>query len=129
MPSSRWQNLMLHAQLFNGPRPMKERVQKCWSALICTGDAEACSALPLGIRQRLSLAVHMVHRPELLIPTSRPGVDPGGAGTFWQLLAELSRRDQVTIFISTRFMNEAERCDRMSMMHAGRCSTATRRLP
>ncbi len=39
---------------------------------------------------------------------------------FWRLLIELSRRDRVTIFISTHFMNEAERCDRMSMMHAGK---------
>jgi ribosome-dependent ATPase len=63
----------------------------------------------------------MVHKPELLIldePTS--GVDPVARDAFWNLLAELSRRDKVTIFISTHFMNEAERCDRMSMMHAGR---------
>jgi len=63
----------------------------------------------------------MVHKPELLIldePTS--GVDPVARDTFWRLLVELSRRDQVTIFISTHFMNEAERCDRMSMMHAGK---------
>ena len=39
---------------------------------------------------------------------------------FWRLLIELSRRDRVTVFISTHFMNEAERCDRMSMMHAGK---------
>jgi ribosome-dependent ATPase len=78
-------------------------------------------SLPLGMRQRLSLAVAMVHQPELLIldePTS--GVDPWRATQFWRLLIELSRRDQVTIFISTHFMNEAERCDRMSMMHAGK---------
>lgn len=63
----------------------------------------------------------MVHKPELLIldePTS--GVDPVARDAFWRLLVELSRRDKVTIFISTHFMNEAERCDRMSMMHAGR---------
>src|SRR5690606_15245495 len=77
--------------------------------------------LPLGMRQRLSLAVAMVHEPEVLIldePTS--GVDPVARDAFWRLLVELSRRDRVTIFISTHFMNEAERCDRMSMMHAGR---------
>jgi len=73
------------------------------------------------MRQRLSLAVAMVHKPELLIldePTS--GVDPVARDAFWRLLVALSRRDKVTIFISTHFMNEAERCDRMSMMHAGR---------
>jgi len=77
--------------------------------------------LPLGMRQRLSLAVAMVHRPELLIldePTS--GVDPVARDNFWRLLVELSRRDRVTIFLSTHFMNEAERCDRISLMHAGK---------
>ena len=76
--------------------------------------------LPLGMRQRLSLAVAMVHAPELLIldePTS--GVDPVARDQFWRLLVG-SRRDRVTIFISTHFMNEAERCDRVSLMHAGR---------
>jgi ribosome-dependent ATPase len=78
-------------------------------------------SLPLGMRQRLSLAVAMVHKPELLIldePTS--GVDPVARDSFWRLLIELSRRDRVTIFISTHFMNEAERCDRISLMHAGK---------
>jgi ribosome-dependent ATPase len=63
----------------------------------------------------------MIHRPEMLIldePTS--GVDPVARDGFWQILIELARRDHVTIFISTHFMNEAERCDRISLMHAGR---------
>src|SRR5690606_2498619 len=77
--------------------------------------------LPLGIRQRLSLAVAMVHKPELLIldePTS--GVDPVARDNFWRLMIDLARHDGVTIFISTHFMNEAERCDRISLMHAGK---------
>ncbi|SQC48547.1 multidrug ABC transporter permease [Klebsiella pneumoniae] len=77
--------------------------------------------LPLGIRQRLSLAVAVIHRPEMLIldePTS--GVDPVARDMFWQLMVDLARQDQVTIFISTHFMNEAERCDRISLMHAGK---------
>src|SRR5690606_36626530 len=77
--------------------------------------------LPLGVRQRLTLAVAVIHKPEMLIldePTS--GVDPVARDGFWQLLVELSREDGVTIIISTLFMNEALRCDRMSMMHAGR---------
>ena len=117
------QNLVLHAQLFHVPEAdVKERVQEMLERFGLQGEAEALpERLPLGLRQRLSLAVAMVHQPELLIldePTS--GVDPIARDRFWQLLADLSRRDRVTIFISTHFMNEAARCDRMSMMHAGR---------
>src|SRR5690606_34917215 len=75
----------------------------------------------LGIRQRLSLAVAVIHKPEILIldePTS--GVDPVARDGFWQLMLDLSRQDGVTIFISTHFMNEAQRCDRISLMHAGK---------
>ena len=82
-------------------------------------DQEA-AALPLGIRQRLSLAVAVVHEPDLLIldePTS--GVDPLARDRFWELLIDLSRNHGVTIFVSTHFMNEAARCDRVSLMHAG----------
>ena len=117
------QNLVLHAQLFHVPEAeVPARVQEMLERFGLTAERrELPERLPLGLRQRLSLAVAMVHRPELLIldePTS--GVDPVARDQFWRLLVELSRRDQVTIFISTHFMNEAERCDRMSMMHAGK---------
>jgi ribosome-dependent ATPase len=73
------------------------------------------------VRQRLQLAVAVLHEPDILIldePTS--GVDPVARDGFWALLISLSRKDNVTIFISTHFMNEAERCDRISLMHAGK---------
>ncbi|ENR03496.1 hypothetical protein C010_01306 [Brucella ovis 80/125] len=82
---------------------------------------ELPDAMPLGIRQRLSLAVALIHSPDILIldePTS--GVDPVARDAFWQILADLSRRDNVTIFVSTHFMNEVELCDRISLMHAGK---------
>ncbi|MDR3006187.1 MAG: ribosome-associated ATPase/putative transporter RbbA, partial [Acidovorax sp.] len=117
------QNLVLHAQLFHVPEgEVAARVQEMLERFGLTQDRHALpETRPLGLRQRLSLAVAMVHRPELLIldePTS--GVDPVARDQFWRLLVELSRRDRVTIFISTHFMNEAARCDRMSMMHAGK---------
>ena len=117
------QNLELHAKLFSvPPKDIPGRVEEMVErfGLVDVIDSLPAS-LPLGIRQRLSLAVAMVHKPELLIldePTS--GVDPVARDAFWRLLIELSRRDRVTVFISTHFMNEAERCDRMSMMHAGK---------
>ncbi|KPQ28955.1 MAG: ribosome-dependent ATPase [Marinobacter excellens HL-55] len=116
------QNLDLHARLFHLPEAkIAERI----SSLIREFGLEQvldhqAGSLPLGVRQRLSLAVAVVHEPELLIldePTS--GVDPGARNRFWQLLMRLSREDGVTIFISTHFMNEGERCDRISLMHAG----------
>lgn len=79
------------------------------------------SALPLGVKQRLSLAAAVIHKPRIVIldePTS--GVDPVARDVFWEMIIELSRRDKVTIFVTTHFMNEAERCDRISLMHAGR---------
>ncbi len=117
------QNLVLHAQLFGVPAAqIPARVSEMVERFGLDEVIDSLPAsLPLGMRQRLSLAVAMVHRPELLIldePTA--GVDPVARDAFWRLLVELSRRDRVTIFLSTHFMNEAARCDRMSMMHAGK---------
>ncbi len=117
------QNLELHARLFGVPASeVTERAARMAARFGLTESMDRLpDALPLGLRQRLSLAVAMVHEPELLIldePTS--GVDPVARDHFWELLATLSRRDGVTIFVSTHFMNEAERCDRISLMHAGR---------
>ena len=116
------QNLILHARLFHVPESdVRARVEEMIERFgLQTVRHSLPENLPMGMRQRLSLAVAMVHKPELLIldePTS--GVDPVARDHFWRLLVELSRRDRVTIFISTHFMNEALRCDRMSMMHAG----------
>ena len=117
------QNLELHARLFQLPADaIPGRVQEMMERFDLTAVADVLPGnLPLGRRQRLSLAVALIHQPEMLIldePTS--GVDPVARDGFWRILIELSRREHVTIFISTHFMNEAERCDRISLMHAGR---------
>ena len=116
-------NLELHGRLFRIPSgELDDRVAAALSHFDLLGVAETLpSTLPLGMRQRLQLAAACLPRPEVLIldePTS--GVDPAARDRFWRLLVEMSRRDGVTIFISTHFMNEAERCDRISLMHAGR---------
>jgi ribosome-dependent ATPase len=117
------QNLVLHARLYQVPHAdIATRVDEMVTRFGLGADLDALpDALPLGVRQRLSLAVAMIHKPELLIldePTS--GVDPVARDSFWQLMVDLARNDRVTIFISTHFMNEGERCDRISLMHAGR---------
>jgi ribosome-dependent ATPase len=117
------QNLDLHARLFQLPSArVGERVASLLGRFELEEHADALAeALPVGIRQRLSLAVAMVHEPEVLIldePTS--GVDPVARDRFWELLVDLSRAHGVTIFVSTHFMNEGERCDRVALMHGGR---------
>jgi ribosome-dependent ATPase len=117
------QNLTLHARLFHllsaiAEKRIAELIEKCDLADYLD---DLATALPLGIRQRLSLAVAVVHKPDLLIldePTS--GVDPLARDRFWELLIDLSRNQGMTIFVSTHFMNEAARCDRLSLMHEGR---------
>jgi ribosome-dependent ATPase len=117
------QNLELHAQLYHLPQKeieprLKELLERY--DLKNVSDAKP-ESLPLGVKQRLQLAVAVLHRPSILIldePTS--GVDPVARDAFWRTLIDLSRNDGVTIFLSTHFMNEAERCDRISLMHQGR---------
>ena len=117
------QNLSLHARLFHiPPAQAKARIAALVQRFGLRDHLDVQAAdLPLGLRQRLSLAVAVVHEPEILIldePTS--GVDPLARDQFWSLLGELSREQGVTVFVSTHFMTEATRCDRIALMHAGR---------
>ena len=117
------QNLELYAKLYRIPRnEVEEHVQEMMKRFQLEPYENITPAsLPLGLKQRLSLAAAAIHRPQILIldePTS--GVDPVARDGFWELIIELSRRDKVTIFITTHFMNEAARCDRISLMHAGK---------
>ena len=117
------QNLELHARLYRlPPDGIESRVAEAAERFDLTGVMDALpDALPLGMRQRLQLAVAMIHNPPTLLldePTS--GVDPIERDKFWQILVDLSRKEDVTIFVSTHFMNEAMRCDRISLMNAGK---------
>ena len=117
------QNLKLYARLYGLPEAkiassVEEMLKRFQLEEYCDTTP---NSLPLGIKQRLSLAAAVIHHPDILIldePTS--GVDPVARDSFWELIISLSRDDKVTIFITTHFMNEAERCDRISLMHSGR---------
>lgn len=76
--------------------------------------------LPLGWKQRLAFSVSILHRPELVFldePTG--GVDPSTRRQFWQLIYEAAGQG-ITVFVTTHYMDEAEYCDRISMMVDGK---------
>jgi ribosome-dependent ATPase len=121
------QNLVLHARLYHlPPDKAKERIEELVRRFGLEAHLDALAeSLPMGVRQRLSLAVAVLHGPEMLIldePTS--GVDPVARDSFWELLIQLSRDQGVTIFVTTHFMNEGMRCDRISLMNAGKVLAA-----
>ncbi|MDY3331069.1 MAG: ribosome-associated ATPase/putative transporter RbbA [Pelistega sp.] len=116
-----YQNLDLHAKLYQVAHPKKAIADIMEQFELSELAHQTPASLPLGIRQRLQLAAACLHKPEVLIldePTS--GVDPAARDNFWEYLIHLSRHEKITIFVSTHFMNEAQRCDRISFMHAGR---------
>ncbi|MGC1864233.1 MAG: ribosome-associated ATPase/putative transporter RbbA [Methylocystis sp.] len=121
------QNLVLDARLYHiPPDKAKARIDELVEKFGLGPYLDALAgALPLGLRQRLSLAVAVLHEPQMLIldePTS--GVDPVARDGFWELLIDLSRKQGVTIFVTTHFMNEGMRCDRISLMNAGKVLAA-----
>jgi ribosome-dependent ATPase len=117
------QNLDLHARLYHlPPEKAQARIEELVQRFGLEDHLDALAEdLPMGLKQRLSLAVAVLHEPQILIldePTS--GVDPVARDSFWELLIDLSRKQNVTIFVTTHFMNEGMRCDRISLMHAGK---------
>ena len=117
------QNLVLHARLYHiEPTKARQRIAELVTSCSLGSYLDTLAVdLPLGIRQRLALAVAVINEPQILIldePTS--GVDPLARDQFWALLGDLSRKDGVTIFISTHFMTEAAACDHILLMNAGK---------
>ncbi len=117
------ENLILYAKIYGITRAMlKPRI--AW-VLQITGlqaaIAQLAGSLPMGIRQRLALGCALVHQPSVLFldePTS--GVDPIGRRHFWDILLHLARVEHVAILVTTHYMSEAEHCDHLALMYAGR---------
>ena len=84
-------------------------------------ESSLTSRLPMGVRQRLALGCALVHQPLVLFldePTS--GVDPIGRRHFWDILSKLAQEEGVAILVTTHYMSEAEHCDHLALMYAGR---------
>jgi len=116
-------NLELYAGLYSLPRAQRRvRIQTLLTELRLAEYAERrTQALPLGLRQRLALAAALLHEPRLLFldePTS--GVDPVARRQFWDIVHGLAREQGITVLVSTHYMDEAEHCDRLVLMHQGR---------
>jgi len=116
------ENIIFYADLYEVPQ--KERPQRIerllgFSNLTPFKDRLA-GRLSGGMKQKLGLACALIHTPEVLFldePTN--GVDPVSRRDFWKILYDLLK-EGVTIFVSTAYLDEAERCTRICLMHKGK---------
>jgi ABC-2 type transport system ATP-binding protein len=116
------ENIVFYADLYDVPhRERPARIDRLlgFSNLTPFKDRLA-GKLSGGMKQKLGLACALIHTPEVLFldePTN--GVDPVSRRDFWQILYEL-RSEGITIFVSTAYLDEAERCSRVALMHNGK---------
>ena len=116
-----WENIRLFGGIYGmGSRQIAEKTDRVLRRL---GFAEErntlVSALPLGWKQKLAFSVATLHRPEVVFldePTG--GVDPATRRQFWELIYDASERG-ITVFVTTHYMDEAEYCNRVSIMVDG----------
>ena len=117
------ENLTCHGYLYgiHGAR-LQERTQTVLQRLgLADRAAERVAALSGGLKRRTELAKALLHQPPvLLLDEPSTGLDPGARRDFIQYLRELRERDGVTIILTTHYMDEAERCDRVAILHRGK---------
>jgi ABC-2 type transport system ATP-binding protein len=116
------ENLVFYGSVYRlSPRDLKERIAELESQLELSGFIDRLTgSIPIGWRQRIALAAALIHRPRILFldePTA--GVDPVFRRRFWDVLYGLADEGK-TLFVTTHYMDEAELCRRISVMHRGR---------
>ncbi len=119
---SGYENLWFYGSVYQIPRKtLKERITELSADLdLAKFISRPAGSLPTGWRQRLALAAALLHRPRILFldePTG--GVDPIFRRRFWDILYHLADQG-TTLFVTTHYMDEAEFCRRISIMHQGR---------
>ena len=117
------ENLTCHGYLYglHGTR-LRQRTATVLQRLgLAERAGERVAALSGGLRRRTELAKALLHEPPvLLLDEPSTGLDPGARRAFIQYLRELRDRDGVTIVLTTHYMDEAERCDRVAILHQGK---------
>ena len=116
------QNLRMHAELYGMPRAaIRERMQQ---VLEMVGLAERATARVAtysgGMKRRLEIARGLLHAPRVLfLDEPTVGLDPQTRSSIWRYITELRQREDITIFLTTHYMDEAEYCDRIAIMDRG----------
>jgi ABC-2 type transport system ATP-binding protein len=117
------ENIELYAGIYGvPPEDLSRRKELLLKIADLAGREDSITdSLPMGIKQRLALGCTIIHQPEVIFldePTS--GVDPVARRIFWDIIFFLSRKIGVTVLVTTHYMDEAEHCDRLSLMHMGK---------
>lgn len=113
------ENLRFFANIYRQPVSNVELISNIWEQIAPFGNRPA-KALSGGMKQKLALCCTMIHNPSLLLldePTT--GVDPTSRREFWEALRSLAKQGK-TILVSTSYMDEAARCDHITMLESGR---------
>ena len=117
------QNLRFHADLYGVPRGVStERIDRVL-AMVGLSDrrADRVATYSGGMKRRLELARGLLHSPRVLfLDEPTVGLDPVSRATVWRYVDELRTSEGITVFLTTHYLDEAERCDRIAIMNAGR---------
>lgn len=117
-----WENIRLYGGIYGLPKKkLAEKTDELLDVLDLEGERNTLvDALPLGWKQKLAFSVAIIHEPRIVFldePTG--GVDPVTRRQFWELIYKAAERN-ITVFVTTHYMDEAEYCNRVSIMVDGK---------
>jgi ABC-2 type transport system ATP-binding protein len=117
------QNLRFHAELYGMPRSVvAERLRQVLEMVgLWERRENKVQTFSGGMRRRLEIARGLMHSPRVLfLDEPTVGLDPQTRSSIWSYIEELRRREDITIFLTTHYMDEAENCERIAIMDAGK---------
>jgi len=117
------QNLRFHAELYGLPRDLVPQRMRQVLEMVGLWDRRQSKVATYsgGMKRRLEIARGLLHSPRVLfLDEPTVGLDPQTRSSIWKYIAELQRREKITIFLTTHYMDEAEYCDRIAIMDSGR---------